>query len=99
MNHLSADAPTIEEVRRNIDSLDRRIVELIAERQKWVVVAGGLKKDEQAVRAPARVEQVVAKVRARAEEAGASPEVVERVYRALIAAFIELELDSLRSSQ
>lgn len=98
MNHLSADARTIEEVRRNIDSLDRRIVELIAERQKWVVVAGGLKKDEQAVRAPARVEQVVAKVRARAEEAGASPEVVERVYRALIAAFIELELDSHRSS-
>ncbi|QIM19570.1 chorismate mutase [Leucobacter coleopterorum] len=87
-----ASTPTIEEVRSKIDSLDRRIVELIAERQGWVVTAGSLKKDEQEVRAPARVEQVIAKVRALAEEAGASPEVVERTYRELIAAFIDLEL-------
>lgn len=88
--------PTIEEVRAQIDQLDRRIVELIAERQSWVVTAGTLKKDEQAVRAPARVEQVIEKVRGLAEEAGASPKVVERTYRALIAAFIDLELDHHR---
>lgn len=84
---------SLDEVRLRIDSLDRRIVELIAERQQWVAAAGSLKKDEQAVRAPARVEQVIAKVRGLAEDAGASPEVVEAAYRALIAAFIDLELD------
>jgi isochorismate pyruvate lyase len=90
--------PTIEDVREQIDGLDRRIVELIAERQKWVVIAGSLKKDEQGVRAPARVEQVIAKVRGLAEQAGASPEVVESAYRALIAAFIELELEHHRAN-
>ena len=89
----TARAATIEEVREQIDGLDRRIVSLIAERQQWVIVAGSLKKDEQAVRAPARVEQVIAKVREVAEGAGASPDVVEQTYRALIAAFIDLELD------
>ena len=44
------------------------------------------------MKAPARVEQVIAKVRALAEGAGASPAVTEQVYRAMIAAFIEQEL-------
>jgi isochorismate pyruvate lyase len=82
----------IEGVRAEIDALDRRIVELIARRQRWVIEAGALKRDRQEVRAPDRVEKVIAKVRALAEEAGASPEVVERTYRAMIAAFIDLEL-------
>ncbi|SJN10912.1 Isochorismate pyruvate-lyase [Leucobacter sp. 7(1)] len=87
-----AATPSIEEVRNEIDALDTRIVELIAERQQWVLAAGSLKKDERAVRAPDRVEQVILKVRGLAEQAGASPEVVEQAYRAMIAAFIELEL-------
>lgn len=86
--------PQLEAVRQRIDALDRRIVELIAERQEQVLIAGSLKQDAQAVRAPDRVEQVIRKVRALATDAGASPEVVEAAYRALIAAFIELELDS-----
>lgn len=89
---------TIDGIRHQIDLIDRRIVELIAERQTWVIAAGALKKDEQAVRAPARVEQVIAKVRALAEEHGASPEVVERTYRALVSAFIDLELDHHRTA-
>ncbi|MBF4571155.1 chorismate mutase [Herbiconiux sp. VKM Ac-1786] len=82
----------IEDVRADIDALDRQLVELIAQRQQWVVEAGTLKQDRQAVRAPDRVEKVIDKVRALADEAGASPEVVERTYRAMIAAFIDLEL-------
>lgn len=89
---------TLTEVRTQIDALDRRIVELIAERQKWVVAAGSLKQDEQGVRAPARVDQVIVKVRGLAEELGASPDVVERSYRALIGAFIDLELEHHRES-
>lgn len=84
--------PTITEVRAQIDDLDRRIVDLIAERQRWVVRAGSLKSDESAVRAPARVEQVIEKVRELARTANASPDVVEGAYRALIAGFIDLEL-------
>lgn len=87
----------LEKVRTQIDAVDRRIVALIAERQKWVLAAGALKKTEQDVRAPSRVEAVIDKVRALALETGASPSVVERTYRALIAGFIDLELENLRS--
>lgn len=88
---------TLDDVRSAIDDLDRRIIGLIAERQTWVVKAGELKKSEEGVRAPARVEQVIGKVRKIAGETGASPEVVEKTYRAMIAGFIDLELDVHRS--
>lgn len=54
-----------------------------------------LKRDQEvdAVRARARVEDVIQKVRGRAVEAGASPDVVEATYRAMIGGFINLELE------
>ncbi|GAA3892109.1 hypothetical protein GCM10022381_37290 [Leifsonia kafniensis] len=82
----------IDGVRAEIDALDRQIVQLISQRQHWVVEAGALKADRDAVRAPDRVQKVIDKVRALAEEAGASADVVETTYRAMIAAFIDLEL-------
>jgi isochorismate pyruvate lyase len=85
-------APKIETVRAEIDALDRQIVNLIAERQRWVTEAGRLKSDTDAVRAPDRVEKVIEKVRTLAEQSGAAPDVVERTYRAMIDAFIDLEL-------
>ncbi|KAM9866210.1 hypothetical protein ACIFOC_01128 [Leucobacter aridicollis] len=87
-----AQTATLPEVRAAIDALDGQIVELIATRQRWVEAAGALKSDTQAVRAPDRVDQVIAKVRGLALDHGASPEVVEAAYRALIAAFIQHEL-------
>jgi isochorismate pyruvate lyase len=67
-------------------------VGLIAERERLVRQAGRVKEDTADVRAPKRVEEVVARVRELAGELGASPDVVERTYRAMISAFVELEL-------
>lgn len=81
-------------IRAAIDSLDAQIVALIGQRQRWVERAAVAKRgqDQGAVRAPVRVEQVISKVRSLAESADASPDVVEATYRAMIGAFIELEL-------
>lgn len=89
---MNAPKPTLAEVRQQIDNLDHQIIQLIAERQRHVITAGSLKSDETAVRAPDRVEQVITKVRAVAGDVGASPQVVETTYRAMIEAFIDLEL-------
>ncbi|EIK72631.1 chorismate mutase domain protein [Pseudomonas synxantha BG33R] len=83
---------TLEEVRTNIDLLDQKIVTLIAERGHYVSQAARFKKDTDGVKAPQRVEQVIAKVRDLSLAAGANPEVTEQVYRAMIAAFIRQEL-------
>jgi isochorismate pyruvate lyase len=85
-------SPDIEAVRTEIDALDAQLVAVIAQRQRWVEVAGSLKPDRDAVRAPDRVEAVIQKVRALAETAGADQTVVEQTYRAMIAGFIDLEL-------
>jgi isochorismate pyruvate lyase len=83
---------SLSEVRDRIDTLDSALVQLLSDRQSLVEAAAGFKDDEQQVRAPDRVEQVVALARARAEEAGLNPSVAEAVWRAMITAFTELEL-------
>lgn len=89
---MAVTCTTLEEVRNNIDRLDQQIVTLLAERGRYVSQAARFKKDTDSVKAPQRVEQVIAKVRGLSEAVGANPEVTEQVYRAMIAAFIQQEL-------
>ena len=88
-----ADPKSLSEVRARIDALDAELIRLLADRQSLVRAAAAFKTDEQAVRAPARVEQVVALARERAEKEGLEPAVAEAVWRAMIAAFIDWEMD------
>ncbi|SED28211.1 chorismate mutase [Pseudomonas marginalis] len=89
---MAVTCTTLEEVRNNIDRLDQQIVTLLSERGRYVSQAARFKKDTDGVKAPQRVEQVIAKVRDLAQTVGANPEVTEQVYRAMIAAFIQQEL-------
>ncbi|MGH8382240.1 chorismate mutase [Pseudomonas sp.] len=89
---MDVQCTSIEEVRQRIDRIDHDLAALLARRGKLVTQAASFKKTTADVRAPARVEQVITKVRGVANETGASPEVVERVYRAMIDAFIDEEL-------
>lgn len=82
----------LQEVRREIDRVDRLLVQEIAEREIWVRTAGKLKAMAPAVRDPDRVQEVVARVRGIAADLGADADVIERTYRSMIAAFIDLEL-------
>ena len=82
---------TLMQVRDNIDRIDHAIVALMAERGKYVAEAGRFKPDPAAVSAPARVDAIIAKVRADAETQGLDPTVAERTYRAMIAAFEDYE--------
>jgi len=82
---------SLAEVRVNIDRIDREIVAAMAEREKYVAEAGRFKKHPAAVSAPARVEAIIARVRKMAEADGLSPEVADKTYRAMIAAFEDYE--------
>jgi isochorismate pyruvate lyase len=87
-----SEPESLAEVRAQIDTIDAELIRLLADRQRLIRAAAAFKTDEQAVRAPDRVEQVVALARTRAEAAGLAPAVAESVWRAMIDAFIELEL-------
>jgi isochorismate pyruvate lyase len=82
---------TLAEVRGHIDQLDREIVAAMASRAKYVAEAGRFKKDPAAVSDPARVEAIVAKMREIAKADGLAPEVADKTYRAMIAAFEDYE--------
>jgi isochorismate pyruvate lyase len=82
----------LEEVRGNIDKIDREIVKLIAERSTYVVQAVNFKKNSDEVKAPQRVEKVINKVRDLAHENNVNADIVENIYREIINSFINFEL-------
>lgn len=82
---------TLGEVRDNIDRLDREIVKLMAERGRYVHEAARFKANPAQVDAPQRVEVVVNKAKAFAEQDGLPPQVAEAAYRAMVHAFTEYE--------
>ena len=75
---------TMTEVRQGVDALDRLLVTVLAERQRYMDAAARIKPDRSAVRDTARIEDVVAKVRAAARQAGLSEEIAKPVWRLLI---------------
>lgn len=83
---------SLDEVRGQIDTIDRQIVALIAERGAYVKQAARLKKSLQDVQAPSRVEQVIDKVRALSLDVGGDADLAEAVYRVMVAAFIDREM-------
>src|SRR5882724_1026003 len=76
---------TIEELRRHLDNTDRRMMDLIAERQATIQQITAVKRSTGfPLRDYKRESEVFASVRARAAEVGVSPEVAEQVMRILI---------------
>ena len=78
-------------LRAEIDRLDRLLVGLLSERQRYIERAAVLKKARDAVRDEARIEEVVRHVKDEGNRAGLSPAIAERVWRVLIEASIAHE--------
>lgn len=83
---------TMTDVRAGVDALDRELVALLARRQAYVAAAARIKAARSAVRDVARIEAVVANVRAAAAEAGLSAAIAEPVWRLLIERCIAHEM-------
>lgn len=89
------ECDSLDQVRVHIDRLDKAIVPLLVERNHYVMQAAKLKGDVDAARVPSRIQDVVDKVRAVAEERGSNPEIVEAIYRAMIEINIQLEQEQI----
>jgi isochorismate pyruvate lyase len=91
-------AATLEDVRADIDRIDREIVRLLGERSRCVRQAARFKTDESSVRAPDRVRRMAADRRAWAADEALSPDFVEALFRAVTDHFIEHELSHWRGA-
>lgn len=89
---------SLEEVRTNIDRIDDEIIKLIAERGTYVAQASAFKKNEESVKDTRRVEKVIAKVKSKAEEYSADPDMVEALYREMISRFVNMEMSEFHKN-
>lgn len=99
---LPEDCTTMAEVRRGVDALDRQLVELLAVRQRYMDAAARIKPNRDQVYDGARIEDVVAKVKAHGAATGLSEAIAEPVWRLLIDRSIAHELarwDTIRSGE
>ena len=83
----------MDELRAEIDRVDRLIVPLLLERIKLIAQAGHIKTDRDTVRDDWRIEDVVSKAKAEAAKQGGDLAYVETIYRHLIEYSINHEFD------
>ena len=85
------DCTSMADVRAEIDRLDRLIVAYLSERAGYVARAAEIKRTRAEVVDKKRIEDVIQKVRGQAASFGADAELLEAIYRSMIAAFIAFE--------
>ena len=90
-----AECRTIEEVRSEIDRIDRGIIETLAQRREYVHAVVRFKQSTEDIHAHERQRQMYAVRRPWAEELAPSPELVEGLFRSMVNHFIAEELTIL----
>lgn len=86
-----AACASLDEVRANINRLDDQLVALVCERAGYVEQAARFKPQRADVVVPERIEAIIRRMRAAATDHGGDPDLIEAIWRAMIAAFIAHE--------
>ncbi|MDE0143133.1 MAG: chorismate mutase [Caldilineaceae bacterium] len=89
------DCNSLDEVRSEIDRLDKLLVATISQRQDYVHAAAGFKRNQEEVHARERQRSMLAARRQWAESEGVDPDLIESLFRKLVDHFIRVELSSL----
>lgn len=90
------DCQNMNDVRREIDKLDASLVDLLSERWTFVDRAWQLKTSPEEATVPWRIQAVIDKVRARAEDNALPPALAEALWRQIIGWGIQYEEERLR---
>ena len=86
------ECQNMPDIRREIDFIDRQIIEALGKRYKYVKAAAKFKTSETEVRAPERFKTMLAQRRSWAIEHELSAEIVEKIFRDLVNYFINEEI-------
>jgi len=87
------------ELRAEIDRLDRMLVELLSQRQRYIERAAEIKAHREQIRDEARIADVLEKVTAAAKKSGLKPEIARAVWRELMENSIALEMTCFEELQ
>lgn len=91
---------TLEEVREQIDTIDKEIISLFAKRFEYVKEVVKYKNaDIESIIAAKRRDEVLEKRKEWAQEKGLDPEIIGKIYSLLIEYFIQKELELVNLKQ
>lgn len=96
---LPHECHTIEEVRREIDEIDKAIIELIGKRFAFVHEIVNYKSNADDVYARNRYEEVLRKRREMAVVHHLNPDIIENMYRIMMDYLIQDQLELLKKKQ
>ena len=86
---------SMAEVRAGVNALDDILVPLLVERSGYMTQAARVKNDENLVRDEARIQTIIDRVRPMAQAQGGNPDLIERIYRAMMECYIDYEHQEL----
>ncbi len=92
----AGECANMAELRAEIDRLDRALVRLLSERQRYIERAAEIKSQRSDIRDEARILDVLNKVKAEAARQGLNEEIATAVWRELMDRCIALEMDRFR---
>jgi len=90
---------TLEEVRQEIDSLDTKLVDLIAQRSHLIRQAASFKNSVEEVKAEDRIEFIMQKARHQALKLGISPNMITELFTIMINEMVETEISEFRNKE
>lgn len=91
------DCLNMSDIRVGIDALDRKLIALLGQRFEYVKAAAPFKTSVKEVQAQERFDAMLQQRRNWAEAEGLNADVIEKMYRDLVAYFIQAELGHWRS--
>lgn len=83
---------SLDEVRSEIDRLDRSLITTIGRRQEYVHAAARFKRSQEQVHASECQRSMLAARRHWADLEGVDPDLIETLFRTMVAHFIKLEM-------
>lgn len=92
----AAECETREDVRHEIDRIDDALIDSLAERWEYVDRMWQIKNNAAEAVVPWRIQAVIDRVRARADEKGLPSDLAEALWRQLIGWAIQYEEEKMR---
>ena len=93
------ECTNISEIRAEIDRLDQQIIQILGQRFQYVKAAAQFKTSKTDVQASERFAAMLKQRRIWAEDAGLSPDAIEKMYRDLVQYFIAEEIKQWETTE
>ena len=90
---------SLEEARRQIDTVDDQIVELIAARNAYIKQLAHFKNSIDEIKAKDRIDDIINRMRSRAIELGLSPNLINDLYIRMIDSMVDTEVSEFQNAK